>query len=255
MSLHHSRILALCLFAAAAHAEAAAPRDDAEAVIVPPEDCHHYGDKSWTLTHEARLSEILHELSQLTCERFFIAHNLLNEKFTVDVGKEPMASYELHQRVEGALRAKGIVLEVAPASRVRRASDSRSSYLTPPGPPAISSDRYDKGIKCADNKCTISRELIDTLLANTTELATSARFVPSIKEGRPNGFKLYAIRPLSVFGRLGMQNGDTVQSINGYDMTSPDAALEAYTKLRKADHLTVGVERRGQKMTLDWSVK
>jgi general secretion pathway protein C len=52
-----------------------------------------------------------------------------------------------------------------------------------------------------------------------------------------------------------MQNGDTVQSINGYDMTSPDAALEAYTKLRKADHLTVGVERRGQKMTLDWSVK
>jgi hypothetical protein len=259
MALHDSRILAICLFAATAHAEAAAPKGDDEAVILPPGDCQHYGnDKSWTLTREARLAEILKALSDLTCERFFVSRKLLDDKLTVDVGKEPMSSYELHARVEGALRAKGIVLDVAPASRVRRSSDPRGGGL-PPVPYGVSSsipaEKLDKSIKCDGNKCTLTREIVDALLANTAELASGARFVPSIKEGRPNGFKLYAIRPNSVYGRLGFQNGDTVQSLNGLDITSPDKALEAYAKLRAASHLTVDGERRGQKFTLEWVVK
>ena len=48
--------------------------------------------------------------------------------------------------------------------------------------------------------CTVDRALVEKLLSNTTMLATAARFVPSIKDGKPNGFKLYAIRPQSIFG-------------------------------------------------------
>ena len=35
------------------------------------------------------------------------------------------------------------------------------------------------------------------------------------------------------------------QTINGFDMASPEKALEAYARLRTADHLTVQVNRRG----------
>lgn len=123
--------------------------------------------------------------------------------------------------------------------------------------PAINADLgdIDKGVNCAGNSCTIDRALVEKLLSNTTMLATAARFVPSIKDGKPNGFKLYAIRPQSIFGRIGLQNGDTIKAINGSEMTTPDAALGLYTKLRNASHLSVQVERRGETVTLDYSIR
>lgn len=116
-------------------------------------------------------------------------------------------------------------------------------------------DISDEGIVCNGGHCTIKRTLIDKLLANTAMLASSARFVPSIKDGKPNGFKLYAIRPQSIFGRIGLQNGDTIKSINGSEMTTPDAALALYTKLRNASHLSVSVDRRGETVALDYSIQ
>ncbi len=112
-----------------------------------------------------------------------------------------------------------------------------------------------KGVRCNGAQCEIDRPLIDKLLANTTLLATAARFVPSIKDGKPNGFKLYAIRPNSIFGKIGLQNGDTVKAINGMEMSSPDQALGVYTKVRSASHLTVSVERRGETVTLDYTIR
>ena len=122
-------------------------------------------------------------------------------------------------------------------------------------------DPADEGIgthvRCTNGgaSCEIDRSLVDQMLQNTTALATAARFVPSIKDGHPNGFKLYAIRPSSIFGRIGLQNGDTIKQINGMEMTSPDQALGVYTKVRNASHLTVSVERRGDNVTLDYTIR
>jgi len=116
-------------------------------------------------------------------------------------------------------------------------------------------DLPDGQVKCTGNNCTVERALVEKLLSNTAMLATSARFVPSIKDGKPNGFKLYAIRPQSIFGRIGLQNGDTIKAINGSEMTTPDAALALYTKLRNASHLSVQVERRGETVTLDYTIR
>lgn len=113
----------------------------------------------------------------------------------------------------------------------------------------------DRGVRCTGQRCEIDRGLVEKMLSNTTMLATAARFVPSIKDGRPNGFKLYAIRPSSIFGKIGLQNGDTVKAINGMEMSTPDQALGVYTKVRSASHLTVQVERRGETVTLDYTIR
>ena len=112
-----------------------------------------------------------------------------------------------------------------------------------------------RGVRCNGSNCDVDRGLIDKMLANTTDLATAARFVPSVKDGRPNGFKLYAIRPTSIFGKIGLQNGDTIKSINGMEMSSPDQALAMYSKLRSASHLSVSVERRGETVTMDYTIR
>jgi general secretion pathway protein C len=114
----------------------------------------------------------------------------------------------------------------------------------------------DKGVKKIDDThYDIERGLIDKILTDPTAAARAARIVPSIKDGKPNGFKLYAIRPNSLFAKIGMQNGDTISSINGFDMSSPDKALEVYTKVRSATNLSVSVVRRGQPVNMDYSIK
>ena len=52
-----------------------------------------------------------------------------------------------------------------------------------------------------------------------------------------------------------MQNGDIISSINGMEITSPEKALEVYSKLKSASHLSLGMERNGQKVTKDYSIR
>lgn len=114
----------------------------------------------------------------------------------------------------------------------------------------------DEGIKQIDeSNYEIARNLVDKVLANPMSVARGARVVPSVKDGKPNGFKLYAIRPSSVFAKIGLRNGDTIHTVNGFDLTTPDKALEVYTKVREASNLTVTVTRRGQPVTLNYSIR
>ena len=83
----------------------------------------------------------------------------------------------------------------------------------------------------------------------------TARIIPHEENGRTVGVKLYGIRRNSLLGRLGLQNGDMLRTINGYDMTSPDSALEAYSRLRGANNLSVNVVRRGNPMALEYNIQ
>jgi general secretion pathway protein C len=157
--------------------------------------------------------------------------------------------------------------------RVYLMNSGRIEYLEldgdkPPAAPAVASiapastsaidpnmGDIDKGVSCSGNSCTVERALVEKVLSNTTMIATAARIVPSIKDGKPNGFKLYAIRPNSLLGKIGLQNGDLVKAINGAEMTTPDAALSLYIKLRSASHVSVQAERRGENVTLDYTIK
>jgi general secretion pathway protein C len=42
---------------------------------------------------------------------------------------------------------------------------------------------------------------------------------------------------------------------SGFDMASPEKALEAYARLRTADKLTVSINRGGKNMNLDYNIK
>lgn len=120
--------------------------------------------------------------------------------------------------------------------------------------PAADPD-IDQGIKqVSETKYSVKRSLIDKLLQNQGELMRSARVVPHEENGHVVGVKLYGIRKSSLFGKLGLQNGDMLRTINGFDMGSPDSALEAYAKLRSANNLSVALVRRGNAVTMDYNI-
>jgi general secretion pathway protein C len=114
----------------------------------------------------------------------------------------------------------------------------------------------DGGIrKIDDNTYEIEKQLVDKVLLNPMAVVKGARVVPAMKNGKPDGFKLYAIRPSSAFAKLGLTNGDTLTSINGFELNTADKALEVYTKLREATSLELEVTRRGKPVTLKYTIR
>jgi general secretion pathway protein C len=114
----------------------------------------------------------------------------------------------------------------------------------------------DAGVrKLDDSTFEVDRSLVDKVLSNPTAVARGARIVPSVKNGQPNGFKLYAIRPSSVYSKIGLMNGDTIHAVNGFELNSMDKALEVYTKVRESSSLSVSITRRGKPATLNYTIK
>lgn len=109
--------------------------------------------------------------------------------------------------------------------------------------------------KVSDSEFEIPREEIDKALTNMSMLATQARIVPSFKNGKPNGFKLFSIRSNSLYSKIGIKNGDVVQRINGFEMNSPDKALQIYNKLKNASSITVDLLRRGRKKSINYTIR
>ncbi len=152
-------------------------------------------------------------------------------------------------------------------------SDSRVEYLAlnePPAPkgalpPVVSAkaevlEKPDDGeadgiVKKGDSDYVVPRSTVDNALNNLSKLATDARVVPAFEGGKPVGFKLFSIKPGSLYSKIGLQNGDVVSRINGYEMSTPEKGLEVYQKLKDSASINVDVKRRGKAMTLNYNIQ
>ncbi len=104
------------------------------------------------------------------------------------------------------------------------------------------------------NQYQIDRKVIDSTLGDLNQIATQARIVPSFKNGVANGFKLFSIQPGSLYSAIGVENGDVIQRVNGYEINSPEKALELYQKLRESSHVTIELERNGQPVRKEYNI-
>ena len=51
------------------------------------------------------------------------------------------------------------------------------------------------------------------------------------------------------------QRWQSINRINGLEIASPDRALEAYSRLRTSDHLTISVTRNGAPVNIDFNIR
>jgi general secretion pathway protein C len=153
---------------------------------------------------------------------------------------------------EGAAAEPAPVAAAAPSEDTERASRrNRRTSQAAQVPPEIS----EKIQKVSETEFNVDRSVIDNILENQAQLMRSARIVPEQKDGKTVGIRLFGIRQDTLLGTLGMQNGDRLEKINGFDMASPEKALEAYARLRTATSLTVDLTRRGKSMTINYGIK
>jgi general secretion pathway protein C len=109
--------------------------------------------------------------------------------------------------------------------------------------------------KVSDTEFNIDRSVVDKILENQHELMKTARVVPDTKDGKVLGIRLFGFKPDTLLGTLGLQSGDRLESINGFNMGSPEKALEAYARLRTAPELAITVNRRGAEVSIVHHIK
>jgi general secretion pathway protein C len=143
----------------------------------------------------------------------------------------------------------------APATPAPAASTEAPPPTSGRGPSTVPPDIAAKIQKISDTEFHVDRSVVDKILENQADLMRSARIVPEQKDGKVVGVRMFGIRPDTLLGTLGLQNGDRLETINGFNMASPEKALEAYARLRTAGNLNVKVTRKGAPMSIDYRIK
>lgn len=95
----------------------------------------------------------------------------------------------------------------------------------------------------------VDRAFVERLMQDPTSAREGQAVLRSV-DGRVVGFELRRLRPGGWAAALGLQVGDRLTSINGYDLTSPARAIQAYATLRRASSLDLTRERAGQRETI-----
>lgn len=122
-------------------------------------------------------------------------------------------------------------------------------------PPGMTSGGGDGVKMVSPNKFEVSQATIDGVMnGGLGQMAQDVRIVPYYEGGVSKGFKMYSIRPGSLLAQIGLQNGDVVEKINGYDLNSPEKALQVYGLLKNEKNVNVDLSRNGQNTTISYTI-
>jgi general secretion pathway protein C len=82
------------------------------------------------------------------------------------------------------------------------------------------------------------------------------RTVPSYDNaaGKLRGFRTYPGRNRQIFNKLGLKPGDLVTAINGTPLDDPQRSQDVFNTIQSSDHVTVTIERGGQKQEITLNI-
>jgi len=146
------------------------------------------------------------------------------------------------------------VLAVTDAPAAGAADASHPVAIPTPGasPSGVSDDAVKK---IGDDRWMVAQAEVDESLSNLSDLITQLRAVPNQENGRTNGFKLFAIKRGSLFQKIGLENNDVVQRVNGIDLNDPTRAMALLQELQGQTKLSVDVVRGGDARTLTYEIR
>lgn len=122
---------------------------------------------------------------------------------------------------------------------------------------AVSTAPSGEGIRrINDSSYEIAQAEVDAVMSGgLATLAQDVRIVPYFEGGVSKGFKFYSIKPGSLLSKIGLMNGDVISKVNGYDINSPEKALQVFGLLKNEKNVTVDLTRNGQNKSISYSIR
>lgn len=137
--------------------------------------------------------------------------------------------------------------------------------ITEPEPPEADAGKGKKGAagsgpgsgirKTGENRYVVERREVEHSVENLNSVITQMRAVPFLRDGKGIGFRVFNIKPGSLFERMGLKNGDVVESVNGVELNTPSKAVGLLENVQTADEILVNLLRGGQRQTMTYTIR
>ena len=101
----------------------------------------------------------------------------------------------------------------------------------------------------------VDQRALNASLDNIGQAMTDARLLPSLKEGKVEGFRASEVKPAGIFGLVGIKNGDLLLRINDFPIDSPDKAIQSFVSLKGQSRIKLDMIRDGQPVTLNYDIR
>lgn len=123
----------------------------------------------------------------------------------------------------------------------------------PPGPqPAATPDG---ATQTAPGSFIIDQRLLNSALDNISQVMTDARLLPSVKNGKVEGFRVSEVKPSGIFAMIGIKNGDVLHKINDLPVDSPERAIQSLASLKGQNRIKLDLVRDGQPSTFSYDIR
>lgn len=101
----------------------------------------------------------------------------------------------------------------------------------------------------------IDQRTLNASLDNIGQAMTDARLLPSIKDGKVEGFRASEVKPQGIFGTIGIKNGDVLRAINDFPIDSPEKAIQSFASLKGQTRIKLDLVRDGQPTTFNYDIR
>jgi general secretion pathway protein C len=101
----------------------------------------------------------------------------------------------------------------------------------------------------------VDQQALNAALDNIGQAMTDARLLPSIKDGKVEGFRVSEVKPNGIFDMVGIKNGDILLRINDFAIDSPDKAIQSFVSLKGQSRIKLDLIRDGQPTTLNYDIR
>ncbi|MFZ5874961.1 MAG: type II secretion system protein GspC [Nitrospirota bacterium] len=176
--------------------------------------------------------------------------------------------YRLRDTVrDGAVLAKvdrnQAVLRLGTQEQILSIYSDGTQDVAPPGPGASPATRpttdpatATTGIRQVQpNQWVLDKQEVNAALGNLSQLLTKARVVPNFSDGKPDGFKIFSIAPDSLYAKIGLQNGDVLQQINGVEIKDPENFMRVFQQLKDEPRIALDFVRNNRRESFSYEIR
>jgi general secretion pathway protein C len=170
----------------------------------------------------------------------------------ISEGGAPSKVYSVGERIAGA-SLHSVYLDRVILDRGGALETLQLPRQLPPSSPAIATLRRPgadpRTVAAVDNIRRMVQQdpgILDQVMRTVASYDNAA--------GKLRGFRAYPGRNRAIFGKLGLRAGDLVTAINGTPLDDPQRSQDVFNTIQTSDHVTVTVERAGQKQDITLNI-
>lgn len=138
------------------------------------------------------------------------------------------------------------------AEKVGRGARPVARRATPPNPRARPGGTIRQ---VSGDQWLLDRREIDDAMKNLPALLTKARIIPNFKNGQPDGFRIFAIAKDSLYSKIGLQNGDILNRINGVEVKDPQNFMKVLEQIKDENDIRIDLVRNNKNQTFRYDIR